>query len=322
MQIDSHKGLKRLRHDRNLRVRGQRIKVTNEKRTNFSRPLHGFTLVELLVVIAIIGILVALLLPAIQAAREAARRCSCLNNVMQLGLAVHNYEFNFEALPPGVTDTKGPIRNEPQGLHVSWIVNILPYMEERTLSRLFDPSAGAYASVNAQVRSTSIQILMCPSYPGERTNEEGTIAYTTYAGCYNDVEAPIDVDNHGLLFLNSQVRFDEIYDGSSKTLLIAEKLIRPDDLGWVSGTRATLRNTSKIEEPRPRFGQPAAPGDENRADQDVAESLYVGGFGGYHPGVVNATFADGSTRTIADTIDREVLRLLGNRADGEIVKPF
>jgi prepilin-type N-terminal cleavage/methylation domain-containing protein len=285
------------------------------------RRERAFTLVELLVVIAIIGILVALLLPAIQAAREAARRTSCLNNVMQIGLAVHNYEFNFEALPPGVTDTKGPIRNEPQGLHVSWIVHILPYMEERTLHRLFDQSAGAYAGVNSKVRSIPIQILMCPSYPDDRTNEEDSIAYTTYAGCYNDVEAPIDVDNHGLLFLNSQVRFDEIYDGSSKTLLIAEKLPRPDDLGWVSGTRSTLRNTTKIEGPKPRFGQPA-PGDEGRADQDIAESLFVGGFGGYHPGCINATFADGSTRTITETIDPEVLRLLGNRADGEIVKPF
>jgi prepilin-type N-terminal cleavage/methylation domain-containing protein len=285
------------------------------------RRQRAFTLVELLVVIAIIGILVALLLPAIQAAREAARRTSCLNSVMQLGLAVHNYEFNFEAFPPGVTDTKGPIRNEPQGRHVSWIVNILPFMEETVLSRLFDQSAGAYAGVNAKVRSIPIQILMCPSYPDERSNDEGTIAYTTYAGCYNDVEAPIDVDNHGLLFLNSQVSFDEIYDGSSKTLLIAEKLPHPDDLGWVSGTRSTLRNTSRVDESRQRFRQPE-PSDEDRADQDVAESLFVGGFGSYHPGVINATFADGSTRVIAETIEPELLRLLGNRADGKIVKPF
>src|SRR5689334_10890293 len=72
----------------------------------------GFTLVELLVVIAIIGILVALLLPAIQAAREAARRASCVNNEVQLALAVHNYEFHFESLPPGVTNPTGPIRSE------------------------------------------------------------------------------------------------------------------------------------------------------------------------------------------------------------------
>ena len=287
-----------------------------------SRNLHrAFTLVELLVVIAIIGILVALLLPAIQAAREAARRSSCLNNVMQQGLAIHNYEFNFECLPPGVTDSKGPIRNESQGQHVSWIVKILPYMEEMNIFRRFDQSAGAYAAENAEVRSSPIQILLCPSNPGEMKNDDGTIAYTTYAGCYNDLEAPIDVDNRGLLFLNSHVRFDEIDDGSSKTLLLAEKLVHDGDLGWVSGTSATLRNTSMFEEPKPRFAHDA-PIEEVPADQGVAESLFVGGFGGYHPGLVNVNFADGSTRAIAETIDREVLRLLGNRADGEIVKPF
>jgi prepilin-type N-terminal cleavage/methylation domain-containing protein/prepilin-type processing-associated H-X9-DG protein len=289
------------------------------KTTINRRP--AFTLVELLVVIAIIGILVALLLPAIQAAREAARRTSCLNNVTQLGLAIHNYEFNFETLPPGVTDTKGPIRNEPQGLHVSWIVPILPFMEERALSRRFEAAAGAYAGVNADVRATTIAPLMCPSSPSERTDESGKIAYTTYAACYNDVEAPIDVDNNGLMFLNSHVRFDEIYDGSSKTLLLAEKLIRPDDLGWVSGTRATLRNTSKIERPEPRFRQPAI-AEEEEPVQDVAESLIVGGFGGYHPGVINAAFADGSTRALSENIEPAILRLLGNRADGEIVKAF
>jgi prepilin-type N-terminal cleavage/methylation domain-containing protein/prepilin-type processing-associated H-X9-DG protein len=282
---------------------------------------RAFTLVELLVVIAIIGILIALLLPAIQATREAARRTSCLNNITQLGLAVHNYEFNFESLPPGVTDAKGPIRNEPQGLHVSWIVKILPYMEERVIFRKFDQSAGAYAAVNAQVRATPLSIAMCPSYPGEEMLKDGTIAITTYAGCYHDVEAPIDVDNHGLLFLNSHVRFDEIYDGSTHTLLIAETLERPDDLGWVSGTRSTLRNTNKIEIPVPQFQQPR-PAEEETDKKDVAESLFVGGFGGHHPGGFNATFADGSAHFVTEDIDPAVWRLVGNRADGEIVKPF
>jgi len=288
--------------------------------TSVSRRRYpGFTLVELLVVIAIIGILVALLLPAIQAAREAARRTSCLNNVMQLGLATHGYNFNFESLPPGVTDAKGPIRNEPQGIHVSWLVKILPFMEETVMYRKFDQSAGAYAPINALVRSVPLAIAICPSYPGEEVIKEGTIAITTYAGCHHDVEAPIDVDNHGLLFLNSHVRFDEIYDGSTHTLLIAETQERSEDLGWVSGTRATLRNTSKIEVPQPRFRQQPPEGAET-ADDDVAKSLFVGGFGARHPGGFNATFADGSTRFITENIDLTVWRRMGNRADGEIVK--
>jgi prepilin-type N-terminal cleavage/methylation domain-containing protein/prepilin-type processing-associated H-X9-DG protein len=286
------------------------------------RSFRGFTLVELLVVIAIIGILVALLLPAIQASREAARRASCVNNVMQLGLAAHNYEFNFESLPPGVTDTKGPIRNEPQGQHVSWIVKILPYMEENVLYRKFDQTAGAYAPVNAPVRAGTVQILVCPSYPGEETIKDGAIAITTYAGCYHDVEAPIDVDNHGLMFLNSHVRFDEIYDGSSHTLLIAEQLgEEPNDLGWVSGTRSTLRNTNKIEISKPQFGQPA-PTDAETKKQDIAESLFVGGFGSHHAGGLNASFADGSARFVSEDVDPAVWRHVGNRSDGEIVKPF
>jgi prepilin-type N-terminal cleavage/methylation domain-containing protein len=286
------------------------------------RRRRAFTLVELLVVIAIIGILVALLLPAIQAAREAARRTSCINNVMQLGIAAHNYEFNFESLPPGVTDDKGPIRNEPQGRHVSWIVHLLPFMEENVLYRKFDQAAGAYAGVNAQVRSTPLAIAICPSYPGDETIKEGTIAVTTYAGCYHDVEAPIDVDNHGLMFLNSHVRFDEIYDGSTHTLLLAETVEQLDDLGWVSGTRSTLRNTGKIELRKPQFQSPLPEGEEEPTEQDVAESLFVGGFGGHHPGVFNAAFADGSTRAINEQVDPAVWRRVGNRSDGEIVKPF
>ncbi len=124
-----------------------------------SRRRRGFTLVELLVVIAIIGVLVALLLPAVQSAREAARRVQCLNNVTQLGLSLHSYEFHHETLPPGVTNPDGPIRNEPQGLHVSWIVKVLPYLEQHAVYRKFDQSLGAYDPANAEVRGLEIKVL-------------------------------------------------------------------------------------------------------------------------------------------------------------------
>ena len=119
----------------------QHLDLSTDSRSRETSPLprqpqrneRGFTLVELLVVIAIIAILVALMLPAVNAAREAARRTSCLNNMVQLALALHNFEYHFEALPPGVTNPDGPIRNEPQGIHVSWTVRILPYLEERAV---------------------------------------------------------------------------------------------------------------------------------------------------------------------------------------------
>lgn len=278
---------------------------------------NAFTLVELLVVIAIIGILVALLLPAVQASREAARRTSCVNNEVQLALAVHSYEFHFETLPPGVTNPTGPIRNEPQGLHISWITRILPYLEENALYKHFDFSAGAYAPVNAKVRAAEVASLQCPSEPDEFLNEGQTIAQTSYVGCHNDVEAPINTDNNGLLFLNSKIRYSEIEDGSSKTILLSETLLSPDELGWVSGTRATLRNTGT----QPNAGVDT---DSNKpaAKDKTINTLAVGGFSSRHPGVINVALADGSVRAISDQIDMELFRQLGNRADGQIMKPF
>lgn len=288
------------------------------------RPRPGrsaFTLVELLVVIAIIGVLVALLLPAVQAAREAARRCSCVNNMMQLGLSLHSYEFHHESFPPGVINPDGPIRNEAVGQHVSWTVQALPYLEQNALWREFDQAAGAYAPANAPVRSTSVSVLLCPSYAGVGKNQDESVAHSTYAGCHHDVEAPIDANNNGMLFLNSKVRFRDIYDGSSNTILLSEAI--PDDekeLGWVSGTRATLRNTGALQPPRRHRQPPTA--DQTEAEEP-ASSTYVGGFGSYHSGdLINVAMADGSTRAITSNIDLNVLHQLGSRADGAIPKDF
>lgn len=270
------------------------------------RGAAGFTLIELLVVIAIIGVLVSLLLPAVQSAREAARRCSCANNLTQISLGVHNHEFHQEVFPAGVTDPDGPIRNRAEGSHVSWLVHLLPYLEQRALARHFDEAAGAYGAANADVRKVHLSIFACPSSPGQ----SGVNGWSSYAGCHHDVEAAIDDTNHGLLFRNSRITFADIDDGSSNTLLLGEHLLEPDHLGWISGTRATLRNTSRLEEPQ--MEGPRSP------DEGVDNPLFVGGFGSHHPGAMMGALGDGAVRAFSFHTSATVLHQLGHRADGEL----
>lgn len=274
---------------------------------------RGFTLVELLVVIAIIGVLVGLLLPAVQAAREAARRCSCSNNVAQLGLALHNYEFSMEHLPAGTINPSGPIRSEPIGQHVSFLVQMLPYIEQQGIAENFDISAGTYAQENADARAQAISSYLCPSYPRSH-NQDATAGLTNYAGCHHHVEAPIAADNNGLLFLNSQIRYGEITDGASNTILVGEMTPSYNSLGWASGTRASLRNTSSLigsSGQRNNF-QPLPAGQQ-------PPPLAVGGFGSMHPGGAQFGFADGSVRFLSETIDPQLFQDYGHRSDGAMM---
>lgn len=204
------------------------------------RTNAAFTLVELLVVIAIIGILVGLLLPAVQQAREAARRMSCSNKLCQIGIALTNYEMAHQAFPPGTIDAKGPIRHVPIGFHHSWITQILPMMDEQIAYRNLKLNESIYSAGNAPVRAHKIATLVCPSIA------TGNGLYSNFAGIHHDAEAPIDVTNNGVLFLNSRIRYDQILDGTSYTLLVGEKICDETDLGWASGTRATLRNMGTV----------------------------------------------------------------------------
>ena len=304
----------------------------------------AFTLVELLVVIAIIAVLIAMMLPAVQASRETARRAECSHNLAHLILAVQQYQQAHEVYPPGVIDNQGPIHSIAQGKHQSWTIQLLPYADELPTYKHIDQSKSVYDESNAAAHKLKLGLLQCPSEIGV----DSPFGISSYAGCHHDVEAPIDADNHGVFFLNSHLRHEDISDGLSHTIFLGEKLAEPSDLGWMSGTRATLRNTGTPLNPALQeftAGNTGGRSENNSGDSNAAggdnasaspqkseaipaaapsdPTLYVGGFGSWHPTGVNFAFGDGSVRFVPEVISQEVLQQLGNRADGKLLDaPF
>jgi len=237
---------------------------------------RAFTLIELLVVIAIIGMLIAILLPAVQAARENARRMQCSNHLMQLNIAVKNYEQNLGVLPQGTVNEVGPIRNVPIGNHMGWIPRLLPYIEQSPLYGKIDFNKGVYDPENREAwLARPSNIFRCPSEGwgwGRMENEPEYPVSVNYTACHSSIETPIDADNDGVFFLNSKLRSRDIPDGTTNTIFFGEtnifndiqvgqperygyfraSFILPEDaegtyvygsLGWMSGTPGTLRNT-------------------------------------------------------------------------------
>lgn len=282
-----------------------------------AKSVRGFTLVELLVVIAIIGVMVAMAIPAVQASRETGNRNLCRNNMAQWLLALQSYESAFESFPPGVTNPDGPIRSEPVGLHQGWIIQLLPYLDEVAAYRLVDLSASVYDPANAHVREYWPRVFICPSEPDDLKGA------SSYAGCHHDVESPIAADNQGVLFLNSHIRRADVTDGVSHTFFLGEKRALPGDLRWMSGTRATLRNTGLP--PNDPSSEPAAlrikvPAGQAAAPAGPTTALtYVGGFSSGHTGGAFMGLGDASVQFISDQIDLQVWQQLGNRADGKLV---
>ncbi|HZN37062.1 MAG TPA: DUF1559 domain-containing protein [Pirellulaceae bacterium] len=217
-----------------------------------TRRRSGFTLVELLVVIAIIGVLVALLLPAVQAAREAARRTQCLNHLKQIGIGLHNYHDTYRILPPAMTFPQGELAESSDLMGANWVISMLPYYEQQNLYEAFNLRQPISSAANRTARGTRVAALLCPSDPNNRTAFRGNStgegdnwARGNYAangpnGRLDNRATWADPNLRGVMGWNLSVRFAEVTDGLSQTLMVGEiraGLSADDRRGtWALGT--------------------------------------------------------------------------------------
>ncbi len=307
-----------------------------------SRPrMRGFTLVELLVVIAIIGILIALLLPAVQAAREAARRTQCTNNAKQLGLALHNYHDQNKSLPPAYQFDKKDLANADtsDNFRANWLILCLPFMEQQALYGSFDLTQYISGPKNLGPRGVVIPGLLCPSdgnnrvrYEGPANRENGNWARGNYGAqgeiTYNRQSAFTNSLFGGVMGMSQALKLGDILDGTSNTMMVAEiraGVSERDRRGaWAMGgpgSSATMANG--------RNGDDAGPNVCSDASDDIEDCtfLYSGqgpgmnmmlsecmscwvGCGNHqatarskHPGGVIVTCADASVHFVSDNVD-------------------
>jgi len=315
----------------------------------------GFTLVELLVVIAIIGVLVALLLPAVQAAREAARRSQCTNNLKQIGLAVHNHHDTYRNFPASQIGA--------QDVHAwSWNAMILPFMEQQSIYDVLNPTSRTAAqAISASGSDTALRAAMqtpvagylCPSDVGPELNDRravggvsmarGNYVGANYSGrgastlsSFTGSSGPGEPD--GIFAVHDRPeRFATITDGSSNTILVGERCWEYRKNGNPHLVRSANhyfnRSNTTVNVLHPNRGTGdtmacAMPGINPFSVQTTLDTQPNGDFGfdvrssfaSLHPGGANFVLADGSTRFISETINTTTLQRLVSRKDGQTVQ--
>ena len=297
------------------------------------RACGGFTLIELLVVIAIIAVLIALLLPAVQAAREAARRMQCTNNLKQIGLSLHNYHGTHNRFPAGstqVTSASGYAYRQP------FLSSLLPFIEQTSLYNSFNYNLSFQETANDTTRATRVSSFLCPSdSPQTFINNNGGVS--DVKGNYGVLWGQNVYGNQGLqsaFDLNYGASFAELLDGTNQTLLLAELIQTPhptgqdvtviDRRGRVWSEQPSSHQISTKLTPNskaPDYGAcwpntvPRTPCIRNTGD---ASNHYIASRSN-HPGGVNGLMGDGSVHFFKDTIDVLTWKALSSRAGGEIV---
>lgn len=248
------------------------------------------TLVELLVVIAIIGILVGLLLPAVQAAREAGRKIQCQNNLKQVGLAIQNYESAIKTLPPGCLQWR-PFRGNPNLKNFAWSAMILPYMEQTTLHSLVNFNVPFDHPLNSIAAKTPLSVYLCPTVPTHETAR----GRTDYGGMYGQrITTRTNTDN-GLLIYNRAIKFREVTDGITNTLIVSEDSKGPDG-EWINGNNV-FEQSGGINDPKVWIG-----------DNEIRSQ---------HTGGAMTLFCCGRTQFLSDSIDTLTLAAMITRSEAD-----
>jgi prepilin-type N-terminal cleavage/methylation domain-containing protein/prepilin-type processing-associated H-X9-DG protein len=305
---------------------------------------RGFTLVELLVVIAIIGVLVALLLPAVQTARESARRMKCTNQLRQIAIACHNVHDTTQYFPSGHRLT---VTGSTYVYYMCWAIQILPYVEQDALFKQYDDTVPNIHANNKFVREQFVSLYTCPSelkpkqllLPATQGPDGGTgnIAYMsgTYRGMAGVSATGFDqwagypsevtvnmaqgAGLRGMLHTDwtagvSPERIANVTDGTSNTLLAGERSTRTTlNRGTFWADSFNLYNLSGA------YSQSASMLADydacSKVASDVAQCKY--GWGSYHPNLVNFAYGDGSVRPITRTIDMKIFTYLATIGNGE-----
>ncbi len=300
---------------------------------------NAFTLVELLVVIAIIGILIAMLLPAVQAAREAARRMSCTNNLKQIGVALHNYHDTHRALPIGWLGFDAAGNPDFEGNPGwAWSTRILPYLEQQVLyDNFIDMDLPVTASANDRARVAVVSPFICPSDVGDDIFDlkdaidevtEGTtvitrLAKSNYPGVFGtqDIHGVCQqgepgyngCQGNGIFYLNDSLAFRDITDGTSHTFMVGERWSKWVYSTWTGvvpgGWHAPARIVAVASDQLP-------PNSEANVEQQTHN------FSSHHPAGANFLLSDGHVQLITETINLDVYNALCTRAGGEPVGEF